>query len=63
MNVKIDWNELYEKFMISYNMEMNHNGDEQMIEKNTDTDTDTHTHTHTHTQEKNTVKNNNNIKN
>jgi len=53
MNVKIDWNELYEKFMISYNMEMNHNGDEQMIEKNTDT----------HTQEKNTVKNNNNIKN
>ena len=23
MNVKIDWNELYEKFMISYNMEMN----------------------------------------
>jgi ubiquitin-conjugating enzyme E2 Z len=55
MNVKIDWNELYEKFMISYNMEMNDNGDEQMIEKNTDTDT--------HTQEKNTVKNNNNIKN
>lgn len=53
MNVKIDWNELYEKFMISYNMEMNDNGDEQMIEKNTDT----------HTQEKNTVKNNNNIKN
>lgn len=55
MNVKIDWNELYEKFMISYNMEMNDNGDEQMIEKDTDTDT--------HTQEKNTVKNNNNIKN
>lgn len=42
MNVKIDWNELYEKFMISYNMEMNDNGDKQMIEKNT----------HTYTQEK-----------